>query len=73
MNQTMNQTEHVEVKVKARGHLPRLLAEAEATLIATACTSGGAGILVTRHSPGHYTLALSKDVPFGETREHSLL
>ncbi|MFF1832547.1 hypothetical protein [Paenarthrobacter sp. NPDC058040] len=31
-----------------------------------------AGILVTRHQPGRYTLALSDSVPFGETREQIL-
>jgi hypothetical protein len=30
---------------------------------------GRQGILVTRHEPGSYTVALSEDVPFGLTRE----
>ena len=27
------------------------------------------GILITRNRPGHYTVALSEEVPFGMTRE----
>ena len=29
-------------------------------------------VLVTRHDPGRYTLALSDMVPFGQTREQIL-
>lgn len=35
----------------------------------TAKLTGTCGILVTRHSPGSYTAALSDQVPFGMTRE----
>jgi hypothetical protein len=31
--------------------------------------TGTHGILLTRHKPGHYTAALSDQVPFGMTRE----
>jgi hypothetical protein len=34
-----------------------------------AMVHGRHGILVTRHEPGAYTVALSEDVPFGLTRE----
>jgi hypothetical protein len=34
-----------------------------------ATVHGRHGILVTRHEPGAYTVALSEDVPFGITRE----
>ncbi len=30
---------------------------------------GWMGVLVTRHSPGIYTVALSEDVPYGVTAE----
>jgi hypothetical protein len=34
-----------------------------------AMATGTHGILLTRHKPGHYTAALSDQVPFGMTRE----
>lgn len=37
---------------------------------ALALQEGGQGILVTRTSPGSFTVALSDMVPFGLTREH---
>ncbi|MCA4134192.1 hypothetical protein [Arthrobacter sp. M4] len=39
------------------------------TLIETAAESGDCGILVTRHEPGTYTVALDQSVPFGQTHE----
>jgi hypothetical protein len=38
-------------------------------LQAKALTHGKAGILVTKHAPGRFTLELSHDVPFGYTYE----
>ena len=38
-------------------------------LQARALETRNAGILATRHAPGHFTLELSPDVPFGYTHE----
>ena len=62
----------VEVLVDEPGRLDELLDHAEAVLRRAAAAHGCAGILVTRHDPGRYTLALSDTVPFGQTREHRL-
>jgi hypothetical protein len=35
-----------------------------------ALNEGRPGILVTRHGPASFTVAVSADVPFGITREH---
>ena len=59
--------EYVEVFVNDPVRLYELLDDAEAVLRRT--PQRFAGILVTRHDPGRYTLTLSDTVPFGETRE----
>ncbi|AMM34500.1 hypothetical protein SA2016_3843 [Sinomonas atrocyanea] len=63
---------HLEVVVAEPGRLQELLDEAEAVLRQAAMYQRSCGILVTRHNPGRYTLALSDAVPFGETREQIL-
>jgi hypothetical protein len=65
-------TEHLEVLVTEPGQLHKALDDAEAKLRQVAISLRSAGILVTRHDPGRYTLALSDTVPFGETWEQSL-
>lgn len=65
-------TEHVEVLVTDPGRLYDLLDDAEAELRQLASPECCAGIIVTRHHPGRYTLMLSAAVPFGETREQML-
>ena len=60
---------HVEVLVGNAEQLHNLLSDAEAALLPSAVIAGTAGVLVTRHSPHRYTLALCDSVPFGETRE----
>lgn len=65
-------TEHVEVLVTDPGRLYDLLDDAEAELRQVTSADCCAGILVTRHNPGRYTLMLSETVPFGETREQIL-
>lgn len=45
------------------------LDRAVTALIETAAASGECGILVTRHEPGNYTVALDPSVPFGQTHE----
>ncbi|WP_416429728.1 hypothetical protein [Paenarthrobacter nicotinovorans] len=62
--------EHVEVLVTDPGRRDEMLDYAEALLRQK--PQQLAGILVTRHGPGHYTLVLSNVVPFGETHEQSL-
>jgi hypothetical protein len=68
-----NQAEHLEVLVTEPVRLHELLDDAEAALRETAMHCRTAGILVTRHAPGRYTLALSDAVPFGETHEQILV
>ncbi|MFE4834606.1 hypothetical protein ACFRAU_07985 [Arthrobacter sp. NPDC056691] len=65
-------TGHLEVLVTDPGRLYDLLDDAEAELRQVLSTECCAGILVTRHNPGRYTLTLSDAVPFGETREQIL-
>lgn len=60
----------VEVLVREPSRLYELLDDAEAALRQK--PQQFAGILVTRHEPGRYTLTLSEAVPFGETREQIL-
>ena len=57
----------LEVLVNEPSRLYELLDNAEAVLRQR--PQRFAGILVTRHRPDRYTLALSDTVPFGETRE----
>lgn len=64
--------EHLEVLVTDAHRLNELLDHAETELRQVAMPHRVAGILVTRHDPGRYTLALSETVPFGETREQIL-
>ncbi|GAA1785560.1 hypothetical protein GCM10009712_36130 [Pseudarthrobacter sulfonivorans] len=68
-----SQTTHdLEVVVTEPSRLYELLDDAEATLRAVARPHCYSGILVTRHTPSRYTLALSDTVPYGETREQLL-
>lgn len=60
-------TEPLEVLVNNPSRLNELLSDAESLLRQK--PQQHAGILVTRHEPGRYTLELSEKVPFGETRE----
>lgn len=62
-----------DVIVADPGELDSLLAKAEASLRLAAMARGTAGILVTRHDLRRYTLTLDEAVPYGETRELSIL
>lgn len=62
-------SDRVEVLVGDAEQLNNLLSDAEAALLPSAVITGTAGVLVTRHSPQRYTVALCDSVPFGETRE----
>ena len=65
-------TQNVEVVVSEPSRLYELLDDAEAALRQIATPHCYSGILVTRHTPSRYTLALSDTVPYGETREQIL-
>ena len=62
-------TEPIEIQVDNRRVLDDRLNDAVRGLQQLAKTTGTHGILLTRHKPGHYTAALSDQVPFGMTRE----
>ena len=62
-------TQSIDIQVDSRQVLDDRLNEAVRGLQRLAMTTGTHGILLTRHKPGHYTAALSDQVPFGTTRE----
>jgi hypothetical protein len=62
--------DQLEIHITDPARLHDLLNGAEAVL--RQMPQRLAGILVTRHDPFRYTLALSDTVPFGETREQML-
>ena len=62
-------TECIEIQVDNRQVLDERLDDAVRGLQQIAMATGTQGILLTRHKPGHYTAALSDQVPFGMTRE----
>ena len=62
-------TERIEIQVDNRKVLDERLEDAVRGLQQIAMATGTQGILLTRHKPGHYTAALSEQVPFGMTRE----
>jgi hypothetical protein len=62
-------TQTVEIHVESRKVLDERLDDAVRGLQQLAMETGTHGILLTRHKPGHYTAALSDQVPFGMTRE----
>jgi hypothetical protein len=59
----------INVRAATRKDRDERLEAAVKKLQEAAMTHGKHGILVTRHEPGVYTVALSEDVPFGITRE----
>lgn len=62
-------TECIEIQVDSRQVLDERLDDAVRGLQQIAMEAGTQGILLTRHTAGHYTAALSDQVPFGMTRE----
>ena len=64
--------DRLEVHITGPDQRDELLNDAEATLRQISIAQRCSGILVTRHSPRLYTLAISETVPFGETWEHTL-
>lgn len=61
--------EHIEVRVNSAGEVEDRLNSAVKDLQVIATRSGTRGILVTRLNPGHFSVSLSDQVPFGLTRE----
>jgi hypothetical protein len=59
----------IDIQATSRNVLEEQLDAAVKDLQEVAMLTGAHGILVTRHSPGRYTAALSDKVPFGITRE----
>lgn len=59
----------IDIHVTSRHALDEHLEAAVNDLQELAMLTGSHGILVTRHGPGNYTVALSEQVPFGVTRE----
>jgi hypothetical protein len=59
----------IDIHVTSRRVLDERLNEAVTALQELAMLTGDHGILVVRNRPGHYTAALSDQVPFGMTRE----
>lgn len=62
-------TDRIEIQVDSRRVLDERLNDAVRDLQEQAMLTGTHGILITRHEPGHYSAALSDQVPFGMTRE----
>lgn len=46
------------------------LNEAIDTAMSTAARERSGGVLVTRHSPTHFTVTITAQVPYGWVREH---
>jgi hypothetical protein len=61
--------ECIEIRVDSRRLLDERLNDAVQGLQRLAMLTGTHGILLTRHTAGHYTAALSDQVPYGMTRE----
>jgi hypothetical protein len=59
----------IDIHVTSRHAVDERLDEAVKKLQELAMRTGRRGILVARNAPGHYTAALSDQVPFGMTRE----
>lgn len=59
----------IDIHVTSRHALDESLNEAVEKLQELAMLGGKRGILVARNKPGHYTAALTDQVPFGMTLE----
>jgi hypothetical protein len=62
-------SECIDIHVTDRPALDERIESAVRHLQEVAKLEGTRGIMVTRHAPGHYTAALTENVPFGLTRE----
>lgn len=61
----------LEVTADDNATLHRRLDRAEILAQQAAMNDRTGGVLITRHSPGRFTVAVSESVPFGLTREQS--
>lgn len=63
------ETTVVTATVENAEDIPLVLERAVERVRVSASGNISRGILVTRHSPGQFSIRLSEDVPFGLTRE----
>lgn len=59
----------VTATVESAQEVPRVLGLAVERVREAAVDDTSRGILVTRHAPGHFSIRLSDEVPYGLTRE----
>ena len=69
MSMTTLETTSISLSFERADEVHEGLERAVESLIETAALNGTCGILVTRHEPGSYTVALDESVPCGQTRE----
>ena len=67
---TIDSGRHFHVSVERRSQLDEELNAAVDLARNRALKEGDMGILVTRHEPSVFTVALSKEIPYGTTVEH---
>jgi hypothetical protein len=61
-----------DLSVHNRADKDAQLALAHISAVSAATADKVCGVLVTRHQPSKYTVALSRDVPYGQTYELDL-
>ncbi|MBT2513467.1 hypothetical protein [Arthrobacter sp. ISL-30] len=69
MSMATLETQSIRLSFERADEVHEGLERAVESLIEAAAQNGTCGILVTRHEPGTYTVALDESVPFGQTRE----
>lgn len=66
----MQQVVHIDPETCSVRDMEVRLNEAIDTAMSTAARERSGGVLVTRHSPAHFTVAITAQVPYGWVREH---
>ncbi|MCG2624119.1 hypothetical protein LVY72_19715 [Arthrobacter sp. I2-34] len=61
----------ISIKVDDRASMDHRLNEAHERMMEHALKHRFRGIVVTRHTHGHFTMRLSESVPFGQTEEQN--
>ncbi|MFJ5956102.1 hypothetical protein ACIQC5_09100 [Paenarthrobacter sp. NPDC092416] len=69
MTAVMTEEREIRLSFERADEIHDGLDRAVDTLIESAAADASCGILVTRHEPGTYTVALDESVPFGQTHE----
>lgn len=69
MTAVMTEEREIRLSFERADEIHDGLDRAVDTLIESAAADANCGILVTRHEPGTYTVALDESVPFGQTHE----